>query len=155
MEESALKEHVLLKDSVIKLLGDAKELFTIHFGNAKEDSIRAFEELAEKTRDGRFSIIVVGEFSAGKSTFLNALMREKYLDSFSSETTANINFLKSVNDSPTGKPLIRVNYKDGKTETSDNVSFENIQKYVSTRGIEVAATIDIVEIFLDSPFLND
>ena len=155
MEESALKEHVLLKDSVIKLLGDAKELFTIHFGNAKEDSIRAFEELAEKTRDGRFSIIVVGEFSAGKSTFLNALMREKYLDSFSSETTANINFLKSVNDSPTGKPLIRVNYKDGKTETSDDVSFENIQKYVSTRGIDVATTIDSVEIFLDSPFLND
>lgn len=155
MEVNELQEHNLIKESVINLLGEARDTFVTHFGEDKEGNIKAFKELAEKTRDGRFSIIVVGEFSAGKSTFLNAIMREKYLDSFSSETTANINFLKSVKDSPTGKPMIRVNYKDGKCETSDDVSFENIQKYVSTKGIDVAATIGSVEIFLDSPFLNE
>lgn len=155
MEINELQEHNLLKESVINLLGEAKDIFVTHLGEDKDDYIKAFDELTEKTRDGRFSIIVVGEFSAGKSTFLNAIMREKYLDSFSSETTANINFLKSVNDSPTGKPMIRVNYKDGKCETSDDVSFENIQKYVSTKGIDVARTIESVEIFLDSPFLNN
>lgn len=155
MERNELQEHNLIKESVINLLEEAKNTFVTHFDDDKEDNAKAFEELAEKTRDGRFSIIVVGEFSAGKSTFLNAIMREKYLDSFSSETTANINFLKSVNDSPTGKPMIRVNYKDGNSETSEDVSFKNIQKYVSTAGDNVAATIDSVEIFLDSPFLND
>lgn len=155
MEVNELKEHNQIKESVITLLDEAKDVFATHFGEDKEGNVKAFEELAEKTRDGRFSIIVVGEFSAGKSTFLNALMREKYLDSFSSETTANINFLKSVNDSPSGKPMIVVNYKDGNQETSDDVSFENIQKYVSTKGVDVAATIESVEIFLDSPFLNE
>lgn len=155
MEVNELKEHNLIKDSVIKLLGEAKDVFVTHFGEDKENCAKVFEELAEKTRDGRFSIIVVGEFSSGKSTFLNAIMREKYLDSFSSETTANINFLRSIKDSPTGKPMIRVNYKDGKCETSDDVNFENIQKYVSTKGVDVAATIESVEVFLDSPFLND
>lgn len=155
MEANAFQEHNLLKDSVIMLLEEAKDTFSVHFGSDKEANIKAFEELAEKTRNGRFSIIVVGEFSSGKSTFLNAIMHEKYLDSFSSETTANINFLRSVNDSPTGKPMIRVNYKDGKCETSEDVSFTNIQKYVSTKGVDVAATIDNVEIFLDSPFLNE
>lgn len=155
MDINELKEHNQIKESVITLLGEAKDVFSMHFGESKEENIHAFNELSEKTKDGRFSIIVVGEFSAGKSTFLNALMREKYLDSFSSETTANINFLKSVKDSPSGKPMIRVNYKDGKCETSDDVSFENIQKYVSTKGVDVAAKIESVEIFLDSPFLND
>ena len=155
MDINELKEHNQIKESVITLLGEAKDVFSMHFGESKEENIQAFNELSEKTKDGRFSIIVVGEFSAGKSTFLNALMREKYLDSFSSETTANINFLKSVKDSPSGKPMIRVNYKDGKCETSDDVSFENIQKYVSTKGVDVAAKIESVEIFLDSPFLND
>ncbi|MCQ2257648.1 MAG: dynamin family protein [Bacteroidaceae bacterium] len=156
MEVNELKEHSQIKESVITLLGEAKDIFTTHFGETKEENIKAFNELSVKTKEGRFSIIVVGEFSAGKSTFLNALMREKYLDSFSSETTANINFLKSVNDSPSGKPMIRINYKDGNCETSDDVSFENIQKYVSTKGEkDVAAKIESVEIFLDSPFLND
>lgn len=155
MEVEELQEHNLIKESVMTLLMEAKNTFVSHFGEEQEDNVKAFEDLIEKTREGRFSIIVVGEFSAGKSTFLNAIMREKYLDSFSSETTANINFIKSVNDSTTGKPMIRVNYKNGKSETSDDVSFENIQKYVSTKGIDVAASIDSVEIFLDSPFLNN
>ena len=154
MESNELQEHRVIKDSVISLLEEAKNTFKVHFGEDKEDNVKAFEELAEKTRDGRFSIIVVGEFSAGKSTFLNAIMGEKYLDSFSSETTANINNLKSVNDSPTKKPMLRVNYKDGKCETSDDVSFENIQKYVSTKGVDVAENIESVDIFLDSSFLN-
>ena len=155
MEISQINEHNVLKEDVIKLLEEAKDVFTVNFGEEKEVITKAFEELAEKTRAGRFSIIVVGEFSSGKSTFLNAMMREKYLDSFSDETTANINYLKSVKDSPTGKPMIRVNYKDGRCEESDDVSFENIQKYVSTKGVDVAATIESVEIFLDSPFLNN
>lgn len=154
MEMDEIKEHNLLKDNVVKLLEEAKDVFAENFGEDREDNAKAFEELAEKTRDGRFSIIVVGEFSSGKSTLLNALMREKYLDSFSDETTANINYLKSVKDSPNGKQMIRVNYKDGRCETSEDVSFENIQKYVSTKSDEVAATIESVEIFLDSPFLN-
>ena len=41
-----------------------------------------------------FSIVTVGEFSAGKSTFLNALMHKAVLPSFSTETTATVNFLR-------------------------------------------------------------
>lgn len=158
MENEFLSEHKEIKLSVINLLQSAKDVYETHsaaFLEEKRDEIAAFSELIKKTEDGRFSIIVVGEFSAGKSTFLNALMHEKYLDSFSSETTANINFLRSVKDSPTGNQMIRVNYKDGHVEDSDDVSFENIQKYVSTKGNNVATEIDNVIIYLDSQFLND
>lgn len=155
MGKTEIEEYRRFKDTVTNLLKEARETFISHFGEQDNVEVAAFEDLIIKTEEGRFSIIVVGEFSAGKSTFLNALMKEKYLDSFSSETTANINFLRSVNDSPTGKEMIRVNYSDGKQEVSYDVSFKNIQKYVSTRGNNVAGNIDSVEIFLNSPFLND
>lgn len=155
MGKTEIEEYRRFKDTVTNLLKEARETFISHFGEQDNVEVTAFEDLIIKTEEGRFSIIVVGEFSAGKSTFLNALMKEKYLDSFSSETTANINFLRSVNDSPTGKEMIRVNYSDGKQEVSYDVSFKNIQKYVSTRGNNVAGNIDSVEIFLNSPFLND
>lgn len=154
MTNQILSEHKEIKSSVVNLLSEARETYSNYLED-KTDYINAFEELKKKAEEGRFSIIVVGEFSAGKSTFLNALMHEKYLDSFSDETTANINFLRSVKDSPTGSPMIRVNYKDGRQEESSDVSFENIQKYVSTKGDNVASEIDNVEIFLDSEFLNE
>lgn len=154
MVSETLIEHKGIKSRVIDLLREAQDTYSAHFED-KSEQIEAFGTLIKNTEEGRFSIMVVGEYSAGKSTFLNALMHEKFLDSFSDETTANLNFLKSVKDSPSGSPMIRVNYKDGRQEVSDDVSFENIQKYVSTKGVNVAAEIDNVEIYLDSQFLND
>lgn len=115
----------------------------------------ACRRLAESVENGTFSIVVVGQFSAGKSTFLNALMGEKYLPSFKSETTATINFLRSPNECDEKKPMIYVNYRDGHQEKCSEVTLENIEKYVSTKGDEVAKKILSVEVFLDSQFLND
>lgn len=120
-----------------------------------EEKTSSLIDLAFSVQNGKFSIVVVGQFSAGKSTFLNALMGEKYLPSFTTETTATINFLRSVNESPTKKPLIKVNYKDGKEERCEEVTLENIEKFVSTKGVDVAKNILSVEVFLDSKYLND
>jgi len=140
------------KDNVIKVLKESVNFYTDIDDFEKASSL---SDLASAVENGKFSIVVVGQFSAGKSTFLNALMGEKYLPSFQSETTATVNFLKSVKDSPTGKPLIKINYKDGKVDECEDVTLENIEKYVSTRGEDVAKKISSVEVFLDSPYLND
>ena len=60
-----------------------------------------------------------------------------------------------MNESPTKKPLIKVNYKDGKEERCEEVTLENIEKFVSTKGVDVAKNILSVEVFLDSKYLND
>ena len=140
------------KSNVLSVLKKAFEYYTKLNDDIKASSLA---DLALAIKNGTFSIVVVGQFSAGKSTFLNALMGEKYLPSFNSETTATINFLRSIKESPSGKPLIKVNYKDNTVETSDVVSLENIEKYVSTKGDDVAKKILSVEVFLDSPYLND
>lgn len=140
------------KKSVIDIIERTIELYR-RIGD--EENASSLQQLKNSVQKGVFSIVVVGQFSAGKSTFLNALMGEKYLPSFTSETTATINFLRSVKESPTGKQLISINYRDGHTEQCDEVTLENIEKYVSVKGDEVAKKIESVEIYLNSPFLND
>lgn len=146
------KEYNERKAAVIELLRGCINFYT---GLEKAEQVSTLEDLESNVKNGRFSIVVVGQFSAGKSTFLNSLMGEKYLPSFTTETTATVNFLRSVNESPTGQPLIRVNYKGGDKEECNDVTLENIEKFVSTRGDNVAQKIESVEVFLDSPYLND
>lgn len=121
----------------------------------EEDNAATFTDLKKATEEGKFSITVVGQFSTGKSTFLNCLMGEKFLPSFESETTATINFLRSVKESETQKEMVKVHYVDGTVKQEDNVNLETIEKYVSTKGDKVAEKISFVEIFYDSKFLND
>lgn len=56
--------------------------------------------------DERFQVVVVGEFSRGKSTFLNALMGRKILPSLSRPTTAIRNVLVYNEE-----PYIRLHYQ--------------------------------------------
>lgn len=142
--------HARRRDEICRLLTDTAEHYT-----RTQDAARAatLQALSESVRNGLFSIVVVGEFSAGKSTFLNALMGQRLLPSFTGETTATVNLLRSVDRSPTLAPLIRVNYNDGTTREVEEVDLATIEKYVSTRGQDVAAKIKSVEVFLDSPFL--
>ena len=53
MDINELKEHNQIKESVITLLGEAKDVFSMHFGESKEENIHAFNELSEKTKEGR------------------------------------------------------------------------------------------------------
>lgn len=92
------ERHKENKAKVLDLLKKTSDLF---LKMKQEEKASALIQLAHDTENGKFSIVVVGQFSAGKSTFLNALMGEKYLPSFSTETTATINFLRSVKESPT------------------------------------------------------
>ena len=88
-----LQQDKQRKQAVTDLLRQTAGYFQ-KYGN-QENAI-AMEKLATDTENGKFAITVVGEFSAGKSTFLNALMKDRYLPSYSKETTATVNFLRSV-----------------------------------------------------------
>lgn len=122
--------------------------------NQSEQQAESVLDLYNQVQKGIFSIVVVGEFSAGKSTFLNALMGNRYLPSTSSETTATVNFLKHNDQAQNGEGL-RVYYKDGREVTHTEASFENIENFVSTKGENVAQTISKVDLYLNSKFLED
>lgn len=128
------------------------ELF--YADNEDEGKVEVFQSLQKNLEDGEFSIVVVGEFSAGKSTLLNALMGQKILPSFSGETTATVNFLRHKDRATQGERG-KIYYKDGQTRELQDVSLDIINKYVSTKGDDVAKTIEHLDLYLDSKFLED
>ncbi|CAH1221739.1 dynamin family protein [Paenibacillus sp. JJ-223] len=121
-----------------------------------QEQAQSFETLHNHLENGYFSIVVIGEFSAGKSTFLNALMGEKYLPSFTNETTATVNFLRHKDVGPEGYGSA-IYYKDANKQPHySDASVQTIERFVSTSSdLHVADEIDRVELFLDSAFLND
>lgn len=91
MKKSYRQQYVENKQKITDCLDEAIA-FMDELGYS--DRKNALQKQKEDLETGEFTIVVVGEFSAGKSTFLNALMGKKLLPSFTSETTATINFLR-------------------------------------------------------------
>lgn len=142
------------KNTVVNYLND---VITLLENQQKDDTAKALMNLKNNVEHNLFSIVLVGEFSAGKSTFLNALMHKKILPSFTSETTATVNFLRHKDEAPNGEAGI-VYYNDGHTEVLPDLSLKTIEQVVSTRGDKgderVATIIDHVDLFLESDFLK-
>ena len=149
--EESRSEYVRKKESILKLLEEAIIFYT---NEQMYDKVNAFQKLSENLKSGEFSIVVVGEFSAGKSTLLNALMQKRILPSFSNETTSTVNYLRHK-DKSRNLESGTVYYNDGRTEDIYDTSLETIEKHVSTKGFNVAQNVDHLDLFLDSKFLND
>ncbi len=139
------------KQTVIDLLQQAKTVCQKYNQEKKEE---IYESLINSVKSEEFSIVVVGEFSAGKSTFLNSLMGEKILPSFTNETTATVNFLRHKDrgkDNEAGK----VFYSDGREETLNDLEATTISRFVSTRSdLKVADSVEHLDLYLESKFLE-
>lgn len=145
------EKHLEKKNEILKCLSEAETFFK---ENEFEHEAQVIVDNMKKLECGEFTIAVVGEFSAGKSTLLNALMGEKILPSFTDETTATVNYLKHKDRSVNGESG-EVVYKDGNTEKIYSADLETVSKYVCTESdVEVAKNIDHLDLYLDSKFLE-
>ena len=149
--EESRKVYAERKEQVLKLLQAAKEYYA---KDERYDKADAFDALYNDLLNGEFSIVVVGEFSAGKSTLLNALMGERILPSFSNETTATVNFLRHSEKAINGEAG-RVFFNNGDEETLQDATLTTIEKYVSTKGDDVAKKVDHLDLYLESDFLKN
>lgn len=58
------------------------------------DAVRAIEQTQQELLEERFRVVVLGEFSRGKSTLINALLGERVLPASVNPTTAIINVIQ-------------------------------------------------------------
>ena len=151
MQNKIFDEYNTYKNEVLNILESAFDFYTEQGSDKIASSIR---DNIEVINSGEFEVVVVGEFSSGKSTFLNALMREKYLPSYTKETTATINYLRNASQSDC--PGIAY-FMDGHTETLTSLDYDEVAKYVSTENKEmkVEKNIKHLDLFIDSPFLEN
>lgn len=139
------------KERILNVLNVAENYYA---QKGDENTVKNIQVQKKNLEENKFSIVVVGEFSAGKSTLLNAMMGRRMLPSFTQETTATVNFLRGKNEAPNNEPGI-VYYNDGTHKVLPDTELKTIEKFVSTRGEDVANKVNHLDIYLDSKFLKD
>lgn len=126
-------------------------------------------KLEERILTDNFKVIVLGEFKRGKSTFINALLRQEVLPAFSTPTTAIINEVKWGD-----KQKAMLYYKkqaSGSALPPQEIPVDEIEEYVvikdSDSGKAKESPYEKVELFwpldlcrngveiIDSPGLNE
>lgn len=103
-----------------------------------------------RMNDRSFKIAVIGEFSSGKSTFLNAVIGKDYLTHGVQETTATVTMLVNTSEHPQSYGTIT--FTDGSTQSLD--SYEQLKNVTTTHSTcyQVSRQIESVALFL--PFIN-
>lgn len=94
-----------------------------------------------------YRIAVVGEYSSGKSTFINSIIGKDLLTHATKETTATITYIRNVHISDDRANTCIVKFVDGRTVKT---GLDSISEYTTTvsQKHDVAAAIESVEIFI-------
>lgn len=143
----------------LEKLADSEFVFN---SNIFADDLR---NIVNRLKDNSFKLAVVGEFSSGKSTFLNALIGKDILKHGTMETTATITEIQNTPEIIDGE-VFDVYYENG--EISENIPIDQLQEYTATSSKlhQVADEIQKVVIksnlfetrenvcFVDTPGLN-
>lgn len=122
-----------------------------------EQLVTTLQSHQKNWEDNRFEIVVVGEFSTGKSTFINALLQREILPSKVTPTTATVNFIRSIDDlkdRENDEPVAKVVYMAGNEVI---VPYEQLADYVTEMSQleDVSKNIHHVDLYVDSPYLKN
>ncbi len=135
-------------DSKIKFLTEQtsklKNVKSLCNALGTEDELSYIEQ---RLNDNLFRISVVGEFSSGKSTFINAIIGKDILSHAVSETTAAITYIYNVSESDSRNGTCVIEYRNGKSVNVNTL--ENIKDYTTVQsGNCVAESIKSVTVFV-------
>lgn len=110
-----------------------------------------FKKIIERLEDKTFKLAVVGEFSSGKSTFLNALIGKDILKHGAQETTATITEIKNekLKDD---KIIFDVLYSNGSVE--ENIDIEKLKDYTTTSSTVHSVAENIAKVTIKNHFLD-
>lgn len=105
------------------------------------------EKIIERLKEKSFRLAVVGEFSSGKSTFLNALIGKDILKHGARETTATVTEIWN-DPSVQRKILMDVYYING--EVQKGISADKITEYTSTSSTTYHVAGEIEKVIIKS-----
>lgn len=151
----------MVMDEKRRLLNLMEELLNKAYVRDVEQRYRAFVDLRDDIANDFYTVVVLGEFKRGKSTFINALLGENLLPSDILPETATINALIYST-----KPQLAVVMNDGSEKLGEATN--NYLKQFSARGdqeyinkikyIKIGHNADILShniVVVDTPGVSD
>ena len=135
--------------SIIELLEEIQNNEFVIGSSAFLDDIR---RLTDRLKDTSFKLAIVGEFSSGKSTFLNALIGRDLLKHGRKETTAAITEI--YNDKSVGKEILIDVYCNNGT-VKRNIPVGDIMNVTATESSDYSVANDIDKVTIRSSILEN
>ena len=133
------------QDLSLKILNELETETQLKALQGFSDELESFRQ---RINDNFFRLAVIGEFSSGKSTFINALIGKDILSHAVKETTAVLTRIVNVAENDPRKGTAVAFMKNGQKLNISNL--EELKEYttaVSTK-FQVAKDIDAVEIYM-------
>lgn len=136
------------KEQIQTSLRQLRELECI---KSRPTFLHTLSDLENRMNDDTFRIAVVGEFSSGKSTFINALIGRDILTHAVNETTAAITYIHNVVKNDPRLNTCDITYNDGKITSVNELN--KISEYTTAQSkLSVADKIASVSVYVN--FLN-
>ena len=95
----------VFRESEIRLLTEIAETLA-EMGDVAQDDRQHLLDVAQDLRDMFFLVVIIGEFNAGKSSFINALIEDDLLPTGITPTTEAIELIR-YSETPVRKPNMR------------------------------------------------
>jgi len=155
-EELRARHHHI--ERAQSILSRTATLFDEFGGEALRSTHAGFAELARSLEsDKRVMLVVVGEFSRGKSSLVNALLGIELLR-YAKEATTAINTFVSALPAGRNQRYIRVHYIDQRAplelEWTDPAVLERWSTELDAGHADVRREVDRIEIFMQHPLLD-
>ena len=114
----------------------------------KSGYIAEIDTLCDRLNDKIFRLAVVGEFSSGKSTFINAIIGKDVLKHAATETTATVTHIYNVPADDNRLNTCRIEYNDGNAISLPDL--DKLKEYTTVNSeINVAESIKSVSIYVN------
>lgn len=110
-------------------------------------SPEVYDDLASRIDNNEFRITIVGEFSSGKSTLIDALIGRDILPHSTSETTATLTYIHSVASGDARENTAEISFSNGDVKSVD---FSTLKEYVTafSKTVDVFSSIENVDIYV-------
>lgn len=110
--------------------------------------------------DEPLKLSIIGETSAGKSTIVNSFLKSYLVPTGVLTTTYNVNVIRHISKSPSGKEILVIHFKDNSTKqleidalsklvdgtTNDELGYRNNIKWVDVyRDLDFLKNVDVMD----------
>ena len=149
-----LKRQSTPKDN--RLIGIVKQLISDPILRWDKDLVAGLQSILNDFGSHEYRITIIGEFSSGKSTFLNAIIGQDILPHGVEETTAAVTYIHNVNQSDKKYNKAKIIFRNGNNpEVLDlSTSRSALIDYVTAKSKNKDVVKDIEEVHLYVNFMN-